>query len=913
MFVHQKTKIMKKITLLMVLLVSFVGFSQEKQQLIKAYFDNNYEKLSLSKQDVSDWAVASEMYSETTKITNAHVVQRYQGIEVFNAMSSVWIKDGKIINVVNNFKNNIAEKVNSVTPRLSAIQAAQSAYSKVGIVGLPVFSVAETKTSKSFMLSDGIQEELISAKLVYQYTETNKMYLAWALQFYAPGASHLWDLRIDAATGAILEKNDLTINCSFGDLRHKGHNHEAESFSFAKNVFTANGTSSVVQANAGSYRVIPYNGTSPSHSPFQLITSPADAIASPNGWHDINTTIGGTAANLKLTYSRGNNVWAQQDPTGVNQSVAVADRTDGGAELNFDFPFLGPWQQPTAYTKASVTNAFYMSNIMHDVWYRYGFNEASGNFQQGSYGRQGSASSGPDNVQVDAQDGYAKTEPDLNNANFSTPNDGTRPRMQMFLWNAGAPPTNFITVNSPSAIAGPFAATSNVFETTDRIPVPTEPNGITSDLVLYNNAPNPLPNNAVSVHNACVAPTNGLELSGKIALIRRGNCNFSNKVKNAQDAGALAVIVYDTVPNNPTRLSMSSSGLLGITIPAVFVTTEIGQQFVDQLALGPVNVKLESPSDLYLYADGDFDNVIIGHEYGHGISNKLIGGPTSSSCMTNYESMGEGWSDWFGLMMQIKTGDAGANPKLIGTYVYNEPNDGQGLREFPYSTDMSIDPRTFADSNAPIPTDPTDTGYRYVIGEVWASMLWDLAWSYIDRYGFDADIYAGTGGNNKVMQLVIDALKLQACNTASIISARDNLLAADIAATGGVNYDMIAATFARRGAGLNASSGSASNPNDQTEDFTPFPPYLSTTKFNKENVLKVYPNPSNNIVNVRLNQFVGKVNIQVVDINGRVVYTVNDENFNVEKAINLSSLQKGMYVLKVNTADFNFAEKIILK
>ncbi len=98
-------------------------------------------------------------------------------------------------------------------------------------------------------------------------------------------------------------------------------------------------------------------------------------------------------------------------------------------------------------------------------------------------------------------------------------------------------------------------------------------NGIVSDLVHYENAPNPN-SNPISSHNACVPPTNAFDISGKIALIRRGNCNFSNKVKNAQDAGALAAIVYDTVVNNPTRLSMSSTGLLGITIPAIFISKE---------------------------------------------------------------------------------------------------------------------------------------------------------------------------------------------------------------------------------------------------------------------------------------------------------------------------------------------------
>ncbi len=912
MFVHQKSKIMKKITLLIVFLVSLTGFSQEKQQKLQAYFDSNYSKSGLTKQDVSDWVISSENYSDVTKISNVHVTQRYQGIEIFNATSSAWVKEGQIINYTNNFKANIAGKANAVTPRLTAIEAVQSAYAKLKIVGLPVFAVAETINAKEFRLTDGLQEDLISAKLVYQYTEDNRLVLAWALQFNAPGSSELWDLRIDAIKGSILEKNDLTVRCSFGDLRsskkHKHHNHhQSDAFSFTKNAFT-NATASIVEAQGGSYRVIPYNGESPNYSTFQLISNPENTTASPNGWHDANATIGGTSSALKFTYTRGNNVWAQEDADGANDNVPAASRVDGGAELNFDFPFLGPWQQPTEYTNASVTNAFYMSNIMHDVWYLYGFTEANGNFQQAGYGRHGSASQSPDYVNVDAQDGYAKTEPDLNNANFRTPNDGSRPRMQMFLWNAGAPPTNFITVSSPAAIAGQYAATSNVFDTTDRIPVPTAPHGISSELVLYTNAPNAPGNNPVTVNNACVVPTNPFDITGKIALIRRGNCNFSNKVKNAQDAGALAVIVYDTVVANPVRLSMSSEGLLGITIPAVFVTAEIGQSFVNQLANGPVNLKIESPADLYLYADGDFDNTIIAHEYGHGISNRLIGPTNNSSCMTNNDQMGEGWSDWFGLMMQLKTGDTKNDPKIVGTYVYNEAPDGQGLRLYPYSWDMSINPRTFASASGPI---DINGGYKYEIGETWSTILWDLTWAYIERYGFDPNIYTGTGGNNKAMQLVMDALKLQACNTANMVTGRDNLFAADQAATGGENYNMIAEVFRRRGLGLGATVATTNTTIVYNESFEAFP--LATTNFTKENTFKVYPNPSNSIVNVRLNQFVGKVNIQVVDINGRVVFTTNDDNFNVEKAINLSSLQKGMYVLKVSTTDFNFTEKIILK
>ncbi|MBC7605599.1 MAG: M36 family metallopeptidase, partial [Burkholderiales bacterium] len=712
-----------------------------------------------------------------------------------------------------------------------------------------------------------------------------------------PDAKHLWDLRIDANSGAILAKNDLTLSCNFGDAKSKNNN-TGINFSFENIVFNTQTNTSVL-VNPASYRVIPFNYESPNHHAFELISTAGNALASPNGWHDSNA-IGGTTATLKYTFTRGNNALAQEDADGNNGSGI---RADGGAGLNFDFPYGGQTALPTAYTSASTTNLFYMMNAIHDIWYQYGFNEASGNFQQNNLGRGGVVTPTGDYVFADAQDGYSQATATLNNANFSTPNDGSRPRVQMFLWTAGAPPTNYLNVNGPISIAGPREATTNVFEGTDRIAVPTAPNGITSDLVLYNNNPTP-----PEYHSACQAPTNAFDLAGKITLIKRGGCFFNLKVKNAQDAGATAVIVMDSIPNNPTRLSMSSTGILGITIPAVFVSKEVGDELLAQMLSGAVNVTLESPSGLYLYADGDFDNGIIAHEYGHGISNRLIGGGVNASCMTNGEQMGEGWSDWFGLMLQIQPGDSGASARGIGTYAINQPITGDGIRQYPYSTNFAVNPHTLADSNDDEPHNR---------GETWTATLWDLTWAYISKYGYDPDIYNGTGGNNKVMRLVIDALKLQACNGASFISGRDNIFAADQATTGGQDYCLIAEVFQKRGMGLNASSGSADVATDQVEDFTPFPPgpncVLSINYFSNEELIRVYPNPSNGLVNVRINQFVGKVNFQVVDINGRIVFDSTDENFNIEKSIDLNYLQKGMYILKVSNESLNYNEKIIIK
>ncbi len=111
----------------------------------------------------------------------------------------------------------------------------------------------------------------------------------------------------------------------------------------------------------------------------------------------------------------------------------------------FNYPFS--IDSSTTYNRnASITNLFYMNNMMHDVLYSAGFNEAAGNFQENNYGNGGL---GNDYVNAEALDGGG-----TNNANFATPDDGSNPRMQMYLWNGGSQ-TNctFLNVNAPAAIS----------------------------------------------------------------------------------------------------------------------------------------------------------------------------------------------------------------------------------------------------------------------------------------------------------------------------------------------------------------------------------------------------------------------------------------------------------------------------
>ena len=100
------------------------------------------------------------------------------------------------------------------------------------------------------------------------------------------------------------------------------------------------------------------------------------------------------------------------------------------------------------------------------------------------------------------------------------------------------------------------------------------------------------------------------------------------------------------------------------------------------------------------YLDGSLDNGIIAHEYGHGISTRLTGGRANSSCLNNDEQMGEGWSDFFGLVRTIEAGDQGTDPRGIGTYVLGQPVTGAGIRPAPYSTSFGVHNYTYASVNS---------------------------------------------------------------------------------------------------------------------------------------------------------------------------------------------------------------------
>lgn len=210
--------------------------------------------------------------------------------------------------------------------------------------------------------------------------------------------------------------------------------------------------------------------------------------------------------------------------------------------------------------------------------------------------------------------------------------------------------------------------------------------------------------------------------------------------------------------------------------------------------------------------DGDFSSGIMAHEFGHGVSNRLTGGPSTTSCLDNGEQMGEGWSDFFGLVLTALPSDTDVLPRGIGVYALGEPISGPGIRQRQYTTDMAVNEFTYADL-------PGQSG-SHQVGFLWCTIIWEVYWSLTNEYGFNPDFYGDwtTGGNNLAIQLVMDGMKLQPCSP-GMVDGRDAILQADVALTGGANQCLLWRAFAKRGLGANADQGNSSSTTDGTADF----------------------------------------------------------------------------------------------
>jgi hypothetical protein len=523
--------------------------------IARGFLKQHASLFALSDEGVANLKLNREDNDRGTTFLN--YTQTLDGIKVFEGDIKVAVNsNGEVLSISEGFL--VSGQQVGLEPALDEAQGIARAFEHAGRKVIPSFAETLARSAKGDTatfanpLSAG-NEEVLSELNVLRVG--NEARLAWHV--YADiGADEWYELLVDAHTGELLLRSNLYKD----------------------------------QAQGTVYTEAPDKGAR------QLVSFVGDTT--------INTAAGWMGTS---TVTTGNNVEAYLDRNADN----LPDTTSGNglssghasaADQNFTFPFDTTLAPTTATNQAAVvTNLFYFNNIIHDYSYTLGFTESARNFQVNNYGRGGT---GNDSVRAEAQDGSG-----TNNANFATPPDGQRPRMQQYIFTAA----------------------------------------------------------------------------------------------------------------NPDR-------------------------------------------------DSSVDGDVVFHEYGHGISNRLIGNGSTALSGTQSGAMGEGWSDYWACTMN---GDG-----AVGEYSTANPN---GIRRAAYTVPAAAVHDSYADVCAGGCAVHGD-------GEVWAATLWDL------RTQLGATI---------TDNIVLNGMKFTPTRP-SFLNARDGILQADQNLYGGANRCAIWTVFARHGMGVSA-------------------------------------------------------------------------------------------------------------
>ncbi len=472
--------------------------------------------------------------------------------------------------------------------------------------------------------------------------------------------------------------------------------------------------------------------------------------------------------------------WLADDATELtgNHAEAYADRASpdgfGAGDVRpvttvaglfaWDYDLMLAPTDSDAQAAASATQAYYVVNWLHDWYYASGFDEARGNAQADNHGYGGLPG---DRMRVEVQDGVSAGS--RNNANMTTPADGSSPRMQIYVWS------------------GLSEASLTVDGLADALRVGTADFGPQNFGV-----DGPLRGLPTEEELACAPLTT--DLTGHVALVKRGTCTFAAKVANVQAAGGIAMIIVNSTTGT-IRMTGSPDGVL---IPTLSVGSADGTVLADLLANGPeptVHLYRREDPDL----DGALDSSVVAHEWGHYLLHRLME-CGSTAC----NGMSEGWSDFVALQLALREGDDPRGAYAVGAWsTHGASADAlyYGVRRTAYSSDPAVQPLRFRhlSNGEPLPPAPFLSGGAnsevHNAGEVWAGMLFDGYAALHAAHPTDAF----TDTQRRMTDLTVASMALSPTDPTHL-EARDALLAVAYAMAPD-DATTLAEAFAARGMG----------------------------------------------------------------------------------------------------------------
>ena len=417
--------------------------TNNRAEHLKAFLNENNELIGARSSQIDKLKVFADYTNPDGNLSFVELDQQINGVPVFRGeIKAGFSKSGEIIRIINNFAPGIDEAAVS-TDFGEASEALRRAAEQIGNSKLQRTAAAiDAKRLDDLKYVFGEGDLAPTAEKIYFPLEPGVAVPAWRVLIWQPVNSYY--VIVDAKIGTMLWRKNLT---------------EDQTQPATYNVY-ANPAAMINVAD----------------SPFPMTPGPS----SPNGTQGLaipRTMVTRVGNEAPYTFNNlgwitdgtntldGNNVQAGLDREAPNDGSLNPNAIDPGSvptgapDRVFDFPInpgiptnpsLGTGDSPlsagenpqicldqgtnavpTDFQKAVTTQLFYISNVFHDEVYRLGFTEAARNFQNDNFGRGGLAG---DRISAQAQDCSG-----INNANFSTPADGSRPQMQMYLWQGPNP------------------------------------------------------------------------------------------------------------------------------------------------------------------------------------------------------------------------------------------------------------------------------------------------------------------------------------------------------------------------------------------------------------------------------------------------------------------------------------------
>jgi hypothetical protein len=395
--------------------------SAKRSDILIGFLKENAELTGIAAAQIDGLKIFADYTNPDGDLSFVELDQEINGIPVFRGeVKAGFTRRGELIRVINNLAPGL--DYNAVSNDFG--DPAEAVKSAAGFIVNDVSNfvlkpnIASSSESRTVF---GTGDSATTAEKMYFPTEPGVAVPAWRVLIWQPVDAYY--VIVDAATGTMLWRKNIT---------------EDQTQSATYNVY-ANPNAMINVAE----------------SPFPFTPGPL----SPNGAQGAGiprtsiTRVGNEAPytfnNLGwitdgITVTDGNAVQAGLDRDGVDGVDTNSEAASATRDFIFTYSPLDPNSNTgdapipvtqtypgSVFQQGTVTQLFYICNWYHDELYRLGFTEQARNFQNDNFGRGGV---GADRVRGEGQDSSG-----TNNANFSTPADGGRGKMQMYVWTGPNP------------------------------------------------------------------------------------------------------------------------------------------------------------------------------------------------------------------------------------------------------------------------------------------------------------------------------------------------------------------------------------------------------------------------------------------------------------------------------------------